>query len=320
MPMVDLPLEELKKYLGKNPRPDDIDEYWNNNLKLLDDIDPEVELIKVDFPSPYAEAYHLYYTSVNGARVHAKFLKPKRVEGKLPALLEFHGYENNSGDWSTKLKYVANGMCIVSMDCRGQGGLSEDVGGVKGPTFRGHVIRGLEEGKDKLLYRDIFLDTVLLARILMGMEFIDDDRIATTGYSQGGALSLACACLEERIKKVFAVYPFLSDYKRVWEMDLGGEAYLELFKYFRFFDPKHEREDEIFETLGYIDLQHLAHRIKAEVNMATGLIDNICPASTQFALYNKIQAKKDMTIYPDYGHEKVLPKLEDKIYQWSLTI
>ena len=35
--------------------------------------------------------------------------------------------------------------------------------------------------------------------------------------------------------------------------------------------------------------------------MITGLMDNICPPSTQFAAYNKITSKKQMTIYPDFG-------------------
>ena len=62
-----------------------------------------------------------------------------------------------------------------------------------------------------------------------------------------------------------------------------------------------EREDEIFTKLGYIDIQHLASRIKGRVLWGIGLMDEICPPSTQFAAYNKISAPKDMLIYPDFG-------------------
>ena len=37
--------------------------------------------------------------------------------------------------------------------------------------------------------------------------------------------------------------------------------------------------------------------------MGVGLMDTICPPSTQFAAYNKITAKKSLVIYPDFGHE-----------------
>ncbi|MCJ7472287.1 MAG: acetylxylan esterase, partial [Actinobacteria bacterium] len=81
------------------------------------------------------------------------------------------------------------------------------------------------------------------------------------------------------------------------------------------FDPLHLREEEIFTKLGYIDIQHLAKRIKGEVLMGVGLMDTVCPPSTQFAVYNKIQAKKEMLIYPDYVHEHI-PGFQDKVFEF----
>ena len=37
--------------------------------------------------------------------------------------------------------------------------------------------------------------------------------------------------------------------------------------------------------------------------MGVGLMDRVCPPSTQFAAYNKISARKELLIYPDYAHE-----------------
>jgi cephalosporin-C deacetylase len=67
--------------------------------------------------------------------------------------------------------------------------------------------------------------------------------------------------------------------------------------------------------LGYIDCQHLAPRIRGKVLMSTGLMDTICPPSTQFSAYNKITADKDMVIYPDFGHEG-LPGNGDRVFQF----
>jgi cephalosporin-C deacetylase len=135
------------------------------------------------------------------------------------------------------------------------------------------------------------------------MPEVDETRVSAMGGSQGGALTLACAALTPNLYRACPTYPFLCDYKRVWEMDLDKGAYEGLRYYFRHFDPRHEREYEIFEKLGYIDVQYLAPRIKAEVLMGTGLIDTTCPPSTQFAAYNKIMSKKNVLIYPDFGHE-----------------
>lgn len=67
---------------------------------------------------------------------------------------------------------------MLAMDCRGQGGKSEDVGGVKGTTLNGHFIRGLEkENPDKLLFRNIYLDAAELAQIAMDMDIVDETKV-----------------------------------------------------------------------------------------------------------------------------------------------
>ena len=145
----------------------------------------------------------------------------------------------------------------------------------------------------------------------MDMADVDENRVGAHGGSQGGGLTLACASLEPRIKAAYPLFPFLCDYRRVWEMDLDINAYAELRTYFRAYDPKHLREDEIFEKLGYVDVQNLAKRIRAKVLMVTGLLDTTCPPSTQFAAYNKIPSEKSYVLYPDYGHEGPPLALDD---------
>ena len=285
--MVDMPLERLYEYEGRNPRPADFDDYWAAALAELDAVDPQVVLEPYPLKSHFAECFHLWFTGVGGARIHAKYVRPKNVTEPHPAIVEFHGYSGHSGDWISKLAWAGQGYSIAALDCRGQAGLSEDVGGVKGNTLNGHIIRGLWDGPTKLYYRSVFLDTAQLARIVMSLDEVDASRVGALGGSQGGGLTLACAALEPRIKKAAPTFPFLCDYKRVWEMDLAKGAYDELAKFFRNFDPRHEREDLWWERLGYIDNQHLAPRIQAEVLMPIGLMDTICPPSTQMAAFNQ---------------------------------
>jgi len=324
MPLTfDFPLEELKTYQGCNPRPRDFDEFWDKSLSEMRSTEPHTELVPAQFQASGAECFHLYFNGVGGARVHAKVLRPKQSSTPHPAVLMFHGYSIDSGDWSDKLGYVAQGYTVAALDCRGQGGLSVDSGGVNGNTLHGHIIRGLDDAlrgsPEKLLYRQIFLDTAQLAKIIMEMPDVDPQRVGATGASQGGALTVACAALEPCIKRAAPIYPFLSDYKRVWDMDQAKEAYLELKDYFRLYDPVHLREDTIFKTLGYIDIQFLASRIKAEMLWGIGLADTVCPPSTQFAVYNKITSSKTMVIYPDFGHEWI-PGYQDQIFQFLMGL
>ncbi len=303
MLVIDMPLEKLKEYNGISPRPSDIDDFWDNAKKEVDALGDEFELIPAEFQTEYADCYDLYFNGVGGSRIYAKYLKPKNLSTKAPAVLEFHGYSGNSQDWATKLSYVLQGKSVFALDCRGQGGKSEDLGSVRGNTLNGHIIRGAVEGKDKLHFKKIFQDTYQLSKIAMSIDTVDETKLIAKGGSQGGALALVCASLQPNVCEVITMFPFLSDYRRVWEMGLTFDAYLDINEYFRRFDPRHEKENEFFETLGYIDIQNLVHRIRGKVHMFTGLSDKICPASTQFAAYNKIVSEKEMYIYPDFGHE-----------------
>lgn len=320
MPIFDLPLAQLKKYKGVNPRPKDFDGFWDKGLKEMRGIDPRIELVPHPYPAaPFAECFHLFFTGVGGARIHAKYLRPRNVKKPHPAVLQFHGYTWHSGEWFEKLPYVARGFSVAALDCRGQAGLSEDVGGVSGNTHNGHIIRGLDDAPEKMLFRQIFLDTAQLAGIVMRMPEVDPERVGATGGSQGGGLTLACVGLEPRIRRAAPTFPFLSDYRRVWDMDLAKDAYAEIRTYLRFYDPRHERVEEVFTKLGYIDVQHLAPRIRAEVLMGVGLMDTVCPPSTQFAAYNKIRSKKRMIIYPDFTHEG-LPGLTDEYFAFLAAL
>ena len=319
MPVIDMPLRELEKYNGVNPKPNDFEEYWDKAVAEMKAVDSQVVMTKAEFQTSTVECYDMYFTGVNGARVYAKHLRPKNFTGKIPAVLQFHGYSQNSGSWTSKLAYAAAGYAVFAMDARGQGGKSQDVGGVIGNTYQGHIIRGLDEqDPNKLLFRDIFLDTAQLAGIAMELDFVDETKVYAMGGSQGGALTIACAALEPRVAKAAPLYPFLCDYKRVWDMDLDVGAYQELRDYFRRFDPRHERVNEVFTKLGYIDLQYLAPRIQAKTLMFTGLLDSICPPSTQYAAYNKMRCEKKHILYPDFKHED-LPGADDIIFEFLVN-
>lgn len=319
--MGDMPLEQLKAYSGSSPKPEDFDAYWERALGELEHQPLDYELVPASFQSPVAECFHLYFTGVGGARVHAKLARPIRSSADQgPAMAMFHGYSCDSGDWFDKVAYAAHGMTVLALDCRGQGGLSEDNQPVKGTTIRGQIIRGLDDpDPDKLYYRQVFLDTVQTVRILMAMPGVDEGRVGVYGCSQGGALAAACAALEPRVKLAVSVYPFLSDYKRAWELGASTSAYEELVYYFRWFDPNHLREEEVFRRLGYIDISNLADRIRAKVLFVTGLADPVCPPSTQFAAYNRIAAEKELLVYPEYGHE-YLPGLADRTLKAFLQL
>jgi cephalosporin-C deacetylase len=313
----DMPLDELLTYRGSSPRPDDFDEFWARGLAELADVRADVEITPAEFQTPYARCSHLWFTGTGGARVHAKLLQPVTPAG--PAVLAFHGYKGDSGDWVEKLPYVALGHTVAALDMRGQGGLSRAETPVAGWSMATYLMRGVDDRPDNLLYRHLFLDTVRLAQIVSGLDGVDPERVGAMGGSQGGGLTLACAALAPRIKLAAPVHPFLSDYRRAWELDLEVAPYDEIGEYFRRRDPMHSHAEEVFTRMGYVDVQNLAPRVRAKTVMTISLADRTCPPSTQFAVYNKLECEKSYRLYPDFGHDR-LPGTDDAIYALLSTL
>lgn len=307
-------LRQWGDYQGRQDKPADFDAFWAKAKKEVEMLGTDCELVPADFTSSVADCYDLFFTGVHQSRIYAQLLLPKTSQQKFPVIFQFHGYHSDVGDWSDKLALVAEGYAIVAMSVRGQGGKSEDHLLTNGGTLKGHLIRGIEDGPENLFYRTVFQDVYQLTRIVAQLPFVDEANMMSYGVSQGGALALVCASLYPSIKRVFVQYPFLSDYRTAYSLDVTQSAYEELAYYFRFRDPLHENEKSVFAALDYVDIQFLVKHITAKVVWAMGLEDRTCHPKTQFAVYNRIQSPKKLYFYPEYGHE-YLPKFTDMMHQ-----
>lgn len=315
MLLYDMDLTALADYRGSTPAPADHDSYWREAVAELDRIDGDPTIVPAGFQTPFASCSSLFFSGTHGARVHARLWRPVQRTRPTPVLLLFHGLSARAPDWTVPLGYVAAGWTVAALDCRGQGGQSQDPGGVTGWTLRGSIMRGLVDDPTQAYYRQVFLDTKRLAETVMGLNDVDATTVAVTGSSQGGGLSLAAAALEPRITHCAPVFPYLCDYQRVWELGLAEGAYGDIRDWFRRFDPTHSRQGEVFEKLGYIDVVNLAHRIRARVSMTVALSDRVCPPSTQYAAFNRLRSSRRMRVYPDFGHER-LPENDEAIWDF----
>jgi cephalosporin-C deacetylase len=70
-------------------------------------------------------------------------------------------------------------------------------------------------------------------------------------------------------------------------------------------------EEQAKKTLSYFDIMNHAQNIKCPVLMAAGLVDDITPPSTVFAVYNHLACRKDIAVFRYFGHE-YLPGFVEK--------
>ena len=83
-------------------------------------------------------------------------------------------------DWADMLAYTVAGYGVVSMDVRGQSGYSLDGGAsVRGNTVKGQIIRGAVDGRERLFYKDVYLDIYSLVEIVASLDFVDEEHLSS---------------------------------------------------------------------------------------------------------------------------------------------
>jgi cephalosporin-C deacetylase len=128
---------------------------------------------------------------------------------------------------------------------------------------------------------------------------VDPSRVAVTGASQGGGITVAVSGLVPDIAVAMPDVPFLCHYRRAIGLT-EQHPYAEIVQYL---SVHRDREDTVFNTLSYFDGVNFAARSRAQALYSTSLMDMICPPSTVFAAYNQVQAPKEIRVYTFNEHE-----------------
>jgi cephalosporin-C deacetylase len=184
------------------------------------------------------------------------------------------------------------------MDCRGQNGQSQDA-----QTYpEGHQLGWMTQGirdPHTYYYRYVYADAVRALELLAHREEVDAKRIAVTGISQGGGLSLAAAALSERPLLCLPDIPFLCDFKRAIAIAQAG-PYAEIPAFIKAHPDQYEN---VIRTLSYTDCLNLAPWVNCRTVICNCLWDDVCPPSTIFAVFHYISAEKQIEVYPFHKHE-----------------
>jgi cephalosporin-C deacetylase len=212
--------------------------------------------------------------------------------------MQYHGYSGRGQRPLDVLAIAEQGIAVMTMDTRGQNGLSEDHAAYPGGHFSGWMTKGIREPRS-YYYRYVYADAVRALEVLASMEEVDAKRIAATGVSQGGGITLAAAALSGRVVLALADIPFLCDYRRAIEIT-PLPPYTEISSFLKTNPGEYER---VIRTLSYCDNLNLAPWIKCRTVVCNCLWDDICPPSTIFGMYNHIAGEKSMEVYPYHKHE-----------------
>jgi len=312
MPLTDLALDELHDYRPEVAEPDDFDRFWADTLAEARDVDGAVERAVVESPLTALVVEDVTFPGFAGDPVRAWLVRPRGAVAPLPVIVEYMGYGGGRGLPEDRLRWAASGYAHLVMDTRGQGAAWGTGGDTPDPhgsdsATPGYMTRGIL-APETYYYRRLFTDGVRLVDAVAQLEGLDPHRIAVTGGSQGGGISVAVAGLAPHVRAVMPDVPFLAHFRR--SVELTPEApYTEITRYLA---VHRGRAEAVFRTLSYMDGVNFARRITCPALYSVALMDGIVLPSSVFAAFNHLAADdRELVVYPYNGHEG------GEGYQWQ---
>jgi cephalosporin-C deacetylase len=304
VPLTDLTLPELIGFRPDVEEPADFDRFWQQTIAEARLEPPELVATPAAGPVSQLLVEDVTFSGFNGDAIRAWIIRPRSQE-RLPAVVEFVGYNGGRGLPAEHLHWAASGFVHVVMDTRGQGsgwgggGSTPDPHGT-GASLEGFMTRGIESPAD-YFYRRVFTDAVRLVDAVRALEFVDPGRVAVTGGSQGGGITLAVAgLLGDGIVAAMPDVPFLCHFRRSVALT-PGRPFTEVTQYL---SVHRGRADAVFRTLSYFDGAVFAARASAPALFSVGLMDDIVLPSTVFAAFNRYGGEdRDIAVYEYNGHE-----------------
>ncbi|MCC6615901.1 MAG: acetylxylan esterase [Anaerolineae bacterium] len=304
MAFFDLSREELELYRPARTEASDFDQFWSWTLAETRSFPLDASFELVDTGLRTIEAYDVRFNGFHGQQVHGWLMLPKQREGKLPCVVEFLGYGGGRGFPTDWLLWSSMGYAHLIMDTRGQGSAwskgdtpdPEPEG--SNPHHPGFMTRGILN-PETYYYRRVFTDAVRAVECAAGHPAVDPERIAVTGGSQGGGISIAVTALSDKVKVMMPDVPFLCHYRRATQI-ADTDPYAEIKRYCK---VHRDKIDQVFRTLSYFDGVNFATRSLVPALFSVALMDMICPPSTVYAAYNYYAGPKQISVWEFNDHE-----------------
>ncbi|MEX2511658.1 MAG: acetylxylan esterase [Cyclobacteriaceae bacterium] len=287
--------------------PDDFESFWQNGMNELSKIPLEPVLTLMPEKSTHHTlVYHVQFQNVSG-HIYGILSRPKKP-GKYPAILHVPGagirpYNGaNINQDVISLQIGIHGIPVNFYDSPVYQNLSAGA--------LSNYNRIFLEDKDRYYYRRVYLGCVRAVDFIYSLPEFDGQNIGVMGGSQGGALSIVTASLDQRIKYLVSYYPALSDLTGYLHGRAGGWPHL-------FKDQWTNQPDKI-KTSKYYDVANFARFVKVPGLYSLGFNDNVCPPTSMYSAINLVPGEKEISLYKDASHWQY-PEQGAEGIQWMLN-
>lgn len=251
----------------------------------------EVACADAGLSTPVADYRVIAYRGLDGTELRARAILPK-APGPHPCILVWHDLDRGARGWFQLTRYLAAGYAVVHPEYR---------------RWTRDLSAGWQDGPEGLEAARLVEDALVAAHVARALPGVDPERLFTHGEGFGGLFALAAAALVPGVARCAVVNAMPADVRGAWERGAGSLAYEGVYRHFREEDPCAEQADEFFSALAYVDAAELAALVPQSCEVLDGicLMDDVAPAETQRAAYDRMACPKRLVTYPKYAHERL---------------
>jgi cephalosporin-C deacetylase-like acetyl esterase len=233
--------------------------------------------------------------------VYGYLTRPK-AEGKYPVVISPPGAGVKPMDPTKTLFYAEQGCIRFDMEIHGidpslSAEVYKDITHAFGDHHAGGYLANGITDRDTYYMKRVYAACVRVVDYMTSLPDWDGRNVWVQGGSQGGALTIVLAGLDERVTAASVNHPALSDMAAYAEKGRTGG--------YPHFGRKYkdvELTKEVIRTLSYYDVVNFARFVKCPVYMTWGFNDNTCPPTTSYCVWNTLTCPKDSLITPINEH------------------
>lgn len=294
-------VDKIKPYTQE---PQDFRSFWQKNVEELKQVPMSYtkELYK-DYCTDKIDCY-LVKLQIDkmGHSMYGFLFYPKNVQpGKHPVVLCPPGAGIKTIKDPMRNKYYAeNGFVRFEVEIHGlDPRIPSETFGEISRAFNdrngGYLANGLEN-KDIYYMKHVYVGLVRCIDFLTSLPEWDGKNVAVQGGSQGGALAIIAAGLDNRVTQCVANHPALSDMAG-YAAKGGTGGYPHFCR-----QPQILSNKDCLNTLAYFDVVNFARYVKAPTYLTWGYNDVTCPPTTSYAVWNTLKCTKESLLTPINEH------------------
>lgn len=292
-------VDEIRPYTKE---PADFLDFWNKNIE-------DMRAFPLTYTKTKAEEYctdkvdcYLLKITLNKQKqaVYAYLFYPKGAQkGQCPVVLCPPGAGIKTIKEPLRHKYYAENGCIrMEMEIHGLDPTLpketfDDMTKAFNGRDNGYLFNGLED-PDRYYMKRVYLALIRCLDMLTSLPEWDGRNVIVQGGSQGGALSMVAAALDNRVTQCIVNHPALSDMAAYSAGRTGG--------YPHFNRVEGMFNDKTLRTMAYYDVVNFARHITCDTYMTWGYNDDTCPPTTSYAVWNTLTCPKEALLTPINEH------------------